>query len=394
MSLKVKAVLLVLSIAVFAISVSKPALASNFLNHLAEWNSYSHTFGDSGYRTGVDQAVRLNDKPSAFFQAEKANQKPTEFFVLIWQDFDAKKFAGKRIEFSGFVKTKEDNGWANAVAKVCQDGKVLKFDNMDTRRITHADDWQKFSIVLDVPPQSNKISIGFYFTGGGKAWLNGLSVKAVDPDVKTTEMEWDPKKFPIYSWDDLRAEPENLDFALMAHEEGPRQILKWATQDHGKYEVFDDRECQLKQKPSASIRCIEEEARGYALLYQDIKAANYLGKRVKLSGLIKTKDVKDWAGLWMRVNGLDSVLGFDNMEERPVKGTTDWQPYSIVLDVPEQSKKIRLGFLLAGSGQAWLNNLSFSTVGTDVSVTAKNVDLSRLPPEHLPSTPDLEFRSQ
>jgi hypothetical protein len=38
-------------------------------------------------------------------------------------------------------------------------------------------------------------------------------------------------------------------------------------------------------------------------------------------------------------------LGFDNMSDHAVKGTTDWKMYSVVLDVPDDAKNIFLGAL-------------------------------------------------
>lgn len=42
--------------------------------------------------------------------------------------------------------------------------------------------------------------------------------------------------------------------------------------------------------------------------------------------------------MWMRVdNKFDDVLQFDNMNNRPITGTTNWNRYEIILDVPLQS---------------------------------------------------------
>ena len=128
-----------------------PSFANNFLNQLEYWNSQSHTSTDNGYRIGVDPNVRFKSKPSGFFKAERVGQEPGKGSVLIWNDCNPKRYAGKRVEFSGYVKTDKMNGHANAFLKVSKGDDVVRFDNMDNRPITKADDWQEFSIVLDVP---------------------------------------------------------------------------------------------------------------------------------------------------------------------------------------------------------------------------------------------------
>ena len=65
------------------------------------------------------------------------------------------------------------------------------------------------------------------------------------------------------------------------------------------------------------------------------------------------------------------MLAFDNMQDRPIKGTTDWQNYAVVLDVPEGATGIFFGVLVNGSGSVWMSNLKIEPVGTDVPTTSK-----------------------
>jgi hypothetical protein len=111
-----------------------------------------------------------------------------------------------------------------------------------------------------------------------------------------------------------------------------------------------------------------------------------------MNGILRLEGVSDRAGLWMRVDGMfiegskiAEPLAFDNMEERPVRGTADWAPYSIVLDVPERGQEIAFGISLAGPGKLWLADLSFEVVGKDVATTG-----AKLRKEPL-ETPKLDF---
>src|SRR6266702_153271 len=91
---------------------------------------------------------------------------------------------------------------------------------------------------------------------------------------------------------------------------------------------------------------------------------------------------------WMRIDGVDTHL-LDNMEDRPIQGTTDWRTYEVVLDVPEQSQAIAFGCLLVGKGQLWLSDIRLEEVGPDVPTTA-----SEERPRELPHAPvDLDFAS-
>jgi hypothetical protein len=124
-------------------------------------------------------------------------------------------------------------------------------------------------------------------------------------------------------------------------------------------------------KNVAYFKSVVDNAAGFGTLMQMFKANDYQNKRMRLSAAVKSEDIEDWAGLWMRIDGPEQrSLGFDNMQNRPIKGTTDWQKYEVVLDVPPESVNIAFGILLEGKGQAWLSQVQFEEVGVDVPTTS------------------------
>ena len=134
---------------------------------------------------------------------------------------------------------------------------------------------------------------------------------------------------------------------------------------------------------SATIRCTADPpAEGFGTLMQQCGAKPYCGKRLRVTGFAKSKDVEDWAGLWVRVDGLDkTAVAFDNMMKRPIKGSADWTKYTIVLDVPEDAAVLAFGVLLAGKGQVWIDDLKFEVVGPDVEPTGLEVEPQDYPAE-------------
>ena len=144
------------------------------------------------------------------------------------------------------------------------------------------------------------------------------------------------------------------------------------------YRIYVDSEIKHGGQASASLKfnCGDHQY-PWASLAQSIAADEYRGKRVRLSGWLKTVDSGE-AGLWMRVDGEQRMLAFDNMSDRVVSGTTDWKMYSVVLNVPDDAKNIFLGVLLTGKGQTWADDLTFEVVGRNIAVTnkalAENID--------------------
>ncbi len=138
------------------------------------------------------------------------------------------------------------------------------------------------------------------------------------------------------------------------------------------YEITTIKNAGENGENALNIKSIKENIKGFGTLMQNFSAEKYLNKRVRLSGDIKSKNVIQSAGLWMRIDGKDNPtkpLGFDNMSNRPITGTTDWKKYNVVLDVPSNSNLINIGILLAGKGEVWVSNLKFEIVDKTVSTT-------------------------
>jgi hypothetical protein len=105
------------------------------------------------------------------------------------------------------------------------------------------------------------------------------------------------------------------------------------------------------------------------VLSQGIAAQPYLGQRVRFRARLRTRDLSNWGGLWMRVDGSDGKrLAFYNSQDKPIKGTAEWQERSVVLDVPANAAWILVGVIGAGTGQIWMEPLAFETVGREVPV--------------------------
>ena len=112
-------------------------------------------------------------------------------------------------------------------------------------------------------------------------------------------------------------------------------------------------------------------AEGYGTLMQQLRAESYRGRRMKFSGFLRTEEVVELAAFWFRVDGSLSkgILALDNMQDRPVKGTTDWNYYSLVLDIPDNAASVLFGVLLQGPGKVWADGTSLEEVDRSVPTT-------------------------
>jgi hypothetical protein len=118
---------------------------------------------------------------------------------------------------------------------------------------------------------------------------------------------------------------------------------------------------------------------GFGTLMQMFAADDYRGGRWKLTARMRTEDAKK-AQLWMRVDGPDRKMNaFDNMDDRPVTGDSEWRNYEIVLDVAPDSVAVAFGFFLFGGGQVWADDFKLERVPSSVPVTGKAGQQARNP---------------
>ena len=118
----------------------------------------------------------------------------------------------------------------------------------------------------------------------------------------------------------------------------------------------------------------------YGTIMQQFSAKSYRERRIRFSGFVKSENITGWSGLWMRIDDAFSrTLVLDNMQNRPIQGTTGWNHYACVLDVPKDAAVISIGILLSGQGKIWFDNAVFQEV--DSSVPTTELDLTKELPD-------------
>ena len=117
------------------------------------------------------------------------------------------------------------------------------------------------------------------------------------------------------------------------------------------YQTGVDRAMVENGLPSAFLKSAVPTTDGFGTLMQSISANEYAGHRVRLRAWVRSQDVADKAGVWMRVDKGSAMVGFDNMDNRPIQGNQSWKTCDVVLDVPQDATGISFGILLSGAGR-------------------------------------------
>ncbi|MEO3693680.1 hypothetical protein [Roseateles paludis] len=114
------------------------------------------------------------------------------------------------------------------------------------------------------------------------------------------------------------------------------------------------------------------------------QASGYGGQRVRFSAEVRAAGASRWAGLYMTAKSANMVIraaqGAPGVEQHLPPGAAvtpgnDWQPVSVVMDVPKQAPSVWMGMALVGQGEVWMRKLSFDVVGPEVPVTTTPIGI-------------------
>ncbi|MGE5360602.1 MAG: hypothetical protein ACM3NQ_16425, partial [Bacteroidales bacterium] len=252
------------------------------------WNEYDH---------GGDPSAAHGSERGAFIRSKVPAPKMGGGLAMVTTPVP---YLGKRVRLSAYVKTENvEKAVGLMMSVVGPNGEPLGYDNMGTRPIKGTTGSMKYEVVLDVPQASCAMAYGLVMEGPGTVWLDGVTLETVGDEVPVTDTK---------GWFKSGSNPE--DYAMGGNPAAP----------HG-------------GRGGGFVRSAVPEPKTFGTWATVIDANPYLGKRLRLSAYVRTEVVANWVGLWMRVDGPKGYLTFDNMENRAIRGTTDWKKYDVVLDV-------------------------------------------------------------
>lgn len=101
---------------------------------------------------------------------------PSRFGVATGR-FPAELARGKKIVFSGWIKTENLEGYAGLWWRADTEAKTAAaFDNMAQRGPHGTTEWQRYEVALEIPAETKNINFGVLMPGKGTAWFDDLEL--------------------------------------------------------------------------------------------------------------------------------------------------------------------------------------------------------------------------
>jgi hypothetical protein len=179
---------------------------------------------------------------------------------------------------------------------------------MSGRAIYGTSDWRQYASVVEVLDDSQTIVIGVALSGRGTVWADGFQITPADANEPCT----DDRNWHVFACSPAPADLSERDEKVRRNGHPttrfsvPRTPQRFAYYDRG-----------------------------------DRSVEPYLGKRIRMTAWLKCENVTGPSGLSIHVNGpsFQKIADDDTHGHRPLRGTTDWQKYEAIANVPARRSR-------------------------------------------------------
>ena len=138
-----------------------------------KWGNYELSITDTTYSGKKATKIKSDPLGSAF--GAIAYKIPSNY-------------TGKTITLEGFMKIKNvEHGFSGLLLRLDGSGGPLQFDNMELQNITGTRDWQKYTITLIYPEETEKIIVGGMLVGKGEAWFDDFTLTIDGQNIQTLQ---------------------------------------------------------------------------------------------------------------------------------------------------------------------------------------------------------------
>jgi hypothetical protein len=141
----------------------------------------------------------------------------------------------------------------------------------------------------------------------------------------------------------------------------------WSGTQHAgevSYRFTLDSETRRSGKRSMRIENVGKEP--FGAFEQSLSVAPHAGRKLRFSGWLKTDGANAGGAVLVMVaeHSSGGIVAHNFMAGSEVKGTRDWQRYSIVLSIPAYASGLRVGVMLLGAGTVWFDDAELEVLAS------------------------------
>jgi erythromycin esterase len=107
----------------------------------------------------------------------------------------------------------------------------------------------------------------------------------------------------------------------------------------------------------------EIRERSFGLASCSLPVQHLVGKRLRLSAALKTREVAGYFSLFLRAEAGEYPVAVSRIPDENIpQNTTPWKRYSIEMDIPQEATALYFGAVIMGKGTAWADEFSLDVL--------------------------------
>lgn len=133
------------------------------------------------------------------------------------------------------------------------------------------------------------------------------------------------------------------------------------------YTVGIDNTTSRNSNSVYTIKSFVKEARGFGTYVSEMPATRFAGKKLRMTGYVKTNEAKTLGGFLIITDG--SFPASDKMkvtnnddDKKQTIWSPEWIKTELEVEIPADAINIQYGVLLEGNGQIWFDEISFEII--------------------------------
>ncbi|MCE4556709.1 hypothetical protein [Pelomonas cellulosilytica] len=177
---------------VLSVSAAAPRLPDDW--HLEAIVHHMQPTGGPGYEAGLDPAAEATGTPVLRLRSTNPPQLPVPASVGSVSQ-QASGYGGQRVRFSADVRAASGSRWAglymtpggpNQLVRTARGAPGVEHRLPIGAAVPPATDWQRVSVVIDVPREAPLLTVGLALVGEGEVAMRRPSFEVVGRDVPVT----------------------------------------------------------------------------------------------------------------------------------------------------------------------------------------------------------------
>ncbi len=336
----------------------------------ANWSFLAFDIDRKPPRVSLDETVAHSGQRSLRIDVLQRSQPVRVTVVQYWRP---QQWAGRKLHAACWVRAQGLQG--TATLQLGHTTSLVRGSLASTPTpVSGTCDWTRQEVTAPIPANACQISVRLSISAtAGTVWVDGFEVAKIGAETVP------PEPAPIVPRETLPKRLVNGDFEHPPPAGGDQPVAAWQALSSASGGVALD----LGQSRSGQASARLTANGGTASIIQNIDAVPWRGKRVRLSGWAKVKNLRGRASLFLGAYGPHYGLLVGGDDAWNPSGAERWSQVSVVIDVPNSADLLELGAAVSGTGQVWVDDVVLEAVGADVPVTAEPVAAKPIALDHL-----------